>query len=97
MNVQLVQYVIALSEELSFTAAARRCGVSQPTITVGVARLERELGVALFRRKPKVVITPCGWQLLPLMYQIDHAARSIKQIAAAHHDAHRAVTLRAGG
>jgi DNA-binding transcriptional LysR family regulator len=43
-----VRYFLALCEELNFTRAARRCGVSQPSLTTAISALERDLDGALF-------------------------------------------------
>ena len=51
---------LALCEERSFTRAAKRCGVSQPSLTNAIIRLEQELGGALFQRKPLVSLTGHG-------------------------------------
>jgi hypothetical protein len=51
MQMHQVQYFLALCEELNFTRAGRRCGVSQPSLTIAIRALERELGGALFERK----------------------------------------------
>ena len=57
MQMQQIRYFLALCEELNFTAAARRCGVSQPSLTTAIGALERELGGALFERKPSIALT----------------------------------------
>src|SRR5215471_12364394 len=54
MQMQQVDYFLTLCEELNFTRAARRCGVSQPSLTTAIGTLERELGGALFYRKPAI-------------------------------------------
>jgi transposase-like protein len=54
MQLQHVRYFLAVRQERSFTQAARRCGVSQPSLTNAVRRLEQHLGGALFKRKPEV-------------------------------------------
>lgn len=49
----------------SFSAAARRLGKTQSTISTAIANLEVDLGVALFDRRSKVpALTPAGQQLL---------------------------------
>src|SRR5262245_39865360 len=57
---QQVHYFLALCEELNFTRAARRCGVAQPSLTTAIGALERELGGALFERKPAIALTGLG-------------------------------------
>lgn len=55
MNLQQLRYLVATAEEGTMTAAARACAVAQPALTRGVRGLERELGVALFRRRGRTV------------------------------------------
>ncbi len=48
--------VVAIAEHGSLRAAARHLGIAQPTLTRGLADLERELGAALFERRSKGMI-----------------------------------------
>lgn len=50
MHMHQVRYFLALCEEHSFTQAARRCGVAQPSLTRAIKLLEDELGGTLFDR-----------------------------------------------
>ena len=55
---------LAVAEELNFTRAARRMGLSQPQLSRAVARLEKELGVELLRRTSReVALTEAGHSL----------------------------------
>ncbi len=57
----------AVAQRLSFTAAARELGVSQPTITTQVKSLELEFGVELFvRRGRRIELTETGGGLLDI-------------------------------
>jgi DNA-binding transcriptional LysR family regulator len=47
---------VAIAEHGSLRAAARHLGIAQPTLTRGLADLERELGAPLFERRPKGMI-----------------------------------------
>ena len=60
MQMHQIRYFLALCEERNFTRAARRCGVSQPSLTNAIIGLERELGGALFQRKPLIALTVLG-------------------------------------
>jgi len=65
MDLQDLRSFQALAEELSFTAAARRLHVSQPSLSKRLQRLERRLGVTLFERTTSTVsLTPAGAWLL---------------------------------
>jgi DNA-binding transcriptional LysR family regulator len=73
--VQLHQltYVLAVAEERSFTQAAARLHLAQPSLSRQVRLLERELGVQLFNRGPgqgSVTLTADGDALLPFMRRV---------------------------
>ena len=56
-----LEYLVALGETGHFGEAAKRCHVSQPTLSVQVALLEKQLGVTLIDRMTgQVVPTPVG-------------------------------------
>lgn len=52
-----LEYVVAVAECGHFGKAARRCHVSQPTLSVQVAGVEEGLGVQLFERTSSAVLT----------------------------------------
>jgi DNA-binding transcriptional LysR family regulator len=47
---QQLEYLLALARERHFGRAAASCNVSQPTLSVAIRRLERELGIVIVRR-----------------------------------------------
>ncbi len=53
LELSQISYFIALAETLNFTAAARLSGVSQPSLTRAIRRLEEELGGPLIYRDGK--------------------------------------------
>src|ERR1700728_2286639 len=58
---KLLKSVIAVAEELSFSRAARKVRLSQPTISRNVSEIEKELGFKLFERNRKTVkLTDAG-------------------------------------
>src|SRR5262249_34222663 len=59
MQLRQICYFLALCEEQSFTRAARRCGISQPSLTNAIIALEQELGGALFERRRGIWRSPC--------------------------------------
>ena len=50
MNTNILRYVIAVSEEKSFTAAAKKLYVAQPSLSQSIRTLEKQLGTELFDR-----------------------------------------------
>lgn len=68
---------VAVARDGHLTRAADRIGVPQPTLSRAVARLERQLGVALFRRAGRgLALTAAGAALLP------HAEAALAELAA---------------
>src|SRR6185369_4448873 len=56
MNLRQIETFRAAVEEGSFSGAAKRLQVSQPTISKVIDSLERSLGYALFRREGRRVL-----------------------------------------
>ena len=52
MELQHVRYFLALCEEQNFGKAAKKCGVTQPSLTNAIKRLEENIGGLLFVRRP---------------------------------------------
>ena len=95
-SLRQLQYVVALSEDLSFRRAAERCHVSQPALSAQLAEVERQLGVTLFERSQRrVLLTPAGVALLPQVRRVLIAAADLARAAEQEHDPF-AGTLRLG-
>jgi DNA-binding transcriptional LysR family regulator len=87
MQMRQVCYFLALCEELSFTRAARRCGITQPSLTKAITALERELGGELFQRKPgkpPMTLTMLGHAVHPYIQRIAEDADRARNVAQAH-------------
>lgn len=66
MNLRQLECFVAVSDEGSFTRAARRIGISQPSLSQHIRMLELELDGPVFNRLPRgVSLTPAGRTLLP--------------------------------
>lgn len=82
METNQVRYFLALCEEQSFTRAAKRCGVSQPSISNAIRRLEEELGGSLFHRtRGGTKLSPLGVALRPFLDQINQCAENARRKA----------------
>lgn len=75
----------ATAVEGSLSAAARRLGLTQPTLSRQVAALEAELGVTLFERiGRRLVLTRTGMDLLEHVRAMGEAAQSVTLAASGH-------------
>lgn len=65
MNLQQLEYILAIDSTRQFVAAARKCHVTQATLSMMVRKLEDELGVRIFdRSRSPVVTTAAGLKVL---------------------------------
>jgi LysR family hydrogen peroxide-inducible transcriptional activator len=77
MNLQDLRYLLAVAEHEHFGRAAKACGISQPTLSVQVRKLEELLGVALFERTSKMVAPTAACEQL-----IGHARAAVAEAEA---------------
>ncbi|WP_431954791.1 LysR family transcriptional regulator [Actinacidiphila sp. bgisy167] len=65
VRTQTLRYFVAVAEEMSFSAAAERLGVSQPAVSRQMRLLEEQIGAPLFARNTRDVrLTAAGGALL---------------------------------
>lgn len=62
----MLRYFLAVAETGNFSRAAKSVSVTQPTLSAGIAKLERQVGARLFDRdRHSVALTPAGSRFLP--------------------------------
>lgn len=87
MEIHQLTYFVAVAETGSFSRAAERCNVAQPSLSQQIQKLEAELGAPLFDRLPRrVVLTDAGRSLLPRATGILAELRDIKRSAGSEAD-----------
>jgi DNA-binding transcriptional LysR family regulator len=91
MNLRQLTCFVAVADEGSFTRAARRIGLAQPSLSQHIRALEEELDGVLFERLPRgVVLTPAGRSLLP------EARAAVRAVERGRQGARAALALESG-
>lgn len=84
MNIEVLREFVCLAEDLNFTAAAKRCFITQSVLSKHIQNLEKELGVTLFiRDRQRVRLTPLGREfshdISAVLEQYDEALKKNEQ------------------
>ncbi len=81
MTLQQMEYIVAVYRLRHFAKAAEHCGVTQPTLSAMIQKLEQELGVKLFERSSQQVVpTALGRLVVEQAWRVISRARKIKDI-----------------
>ena len=84
MTLTELKYVLAVAQEKHFGRAAKKCFVSQPTLSVAIAKLEKTLGILLFERlHTELRVTDVGEKIIQQAQIVIEHAEYIKRIAKA--------------
>ncbi len=79
MRIEQLQAFLAVAETGNFGQAARKCGVTQSTISRQIQSLEADLGLPLFHRTAQAKLTLGGEHLLPRARKICQEWRNATQ------------------
>ncbi len=77
MNLRDLSYIVAVADLRSFVKAAEQCCISQPTLSTQIKKMEGSLGVQIFERSnKKVLTTELGEQIVAsarrILLEVDH-------------------------
>ena len=85
MQIHQLRYVLAVAENKSFSAAAKKLFLAQPSLSQQIINLEKELGIALFVRHPKsVTLTDAGEQFLKSARRIVNEVDQLSDLMQKH-------------
>lgn len=95
-SLRQLQYAVAVADTQGFRSAAELCGVSQPSLSTQIAKLEEALGIVLFERHARMtLLTPEGRDLIEKMRKVLDLTEGIAEQAATLSDPY-SVPLRVG-
>ncbi|MBL4675879.1 MAG: LysR family transcriptional regulator [Mucilaginibacter sp.] len=81
MTITQLEYIVAVDTYRSFVAAANKCFVTQPTLSMQIQKLEDTLGVKIFdRSKQPVVPTEIGEEIIAQARVLIAESEKIKEI-----------------
>ena len=64
MTLQQLKYIVAIDRWRNFAKAAEQCGISQPTLSAMLVKLEEELDVRIFERNNKSVTPTAAGEII---------------------------------
>ena len=81
MTLQQMEYIVALNQYRHFVLAAESCGVTQPTMSAMLQKLEDELGVKIFdRSNKKIEPTTIGLKIIQQAQVALNETNRIKEV-----------------
>lgn len=84
MTLQQMEYIVALDQHRHFVNAAEACGVTQPSLSSAIQKLEDELGVRIFNRQSHPITpTEAGLRILRQARTVLREAERIPELVAA--------------
>lgn len=83
MKLRQLEYALSVRDEGSISGAAEACNISQPSLSQGVKKLEDELGLSLFERRPSgTEPTRVGEAVLERAERVLDEADALRDVAA---------------
>lgn len=82
MTLTQLCYLVAVADQRHFGKAAESCFVSQPTLSIGIKKLEEELGAVLINRAGEICLTAIGGRVAAQARFTLDQAKAIKSMCA---------------
>ncbi|MDL2255372.1 hydrogen peroxide-inducible genes activator [Parabacteroides sp. OttesenSCG-928-G06] len=83
MNIQQLEYILAVDQYRHFAKAAEHCHVTQPTLSMMIQKLEDELNTKIFDRSMQPVSpTPIGRKIIAQAKAVLYETQRIKEIVS---------------
>jgi len=83
MNLRDLSYLVAVADLRSFVQAAKQCCISQPTLSTQIKKMEQNLGVQIFERSnKKVLTTELGEQIIVSARRVLVEIEQINELAS---------------
>jgi LysR family transcriptional regulator, hydrogen peroxide-inducible genes activator len=83
MTLRELRFIVAVAREKNFRRAAEKSFVSQPALSLGIQKIEEELGVQIFERsRSNVSITKIGEKIINQSILVLEEADKIKELSA---------------
>ncbi len=77
-----LKFIVAVAQERNFRRAAEKCFVTQPALSLGIKKLEEELGVMIFERsRTDVAPTEIGMRIIEQAIVVLEQAANLKEMA----------------
>jgi len=87
MTLTELRFIVAVARERNFRRAAEKCFVTQPALSLGIKKLEDELGLLIFERgHNEITVTEIGEKIVEQANRVLEEAERIKELAAQGHD-----------
>ena len=87
MNLNQLEYIIAVDTHRHFVKAAEKCYITQATLSMMIKKMEEELDLVIFDRSKKPVVpTQLGKKIIAQAKIIVQESQKLKEIVSAEHD-----------
>lgn len=81
-SITQLEYVWAVYKQGHFAKAAETCGITQPTLSMQIQKLEEDLGIVIFdRTKKPILLTEAGKKIIEQIQVVLAEAKKLKELS----------------